>query len=303
MRALLTSLSMLLLGSALACTPADPLAQRSFESPEEALAAMAEALENDDVEALLAILGPAYESRIVTPDWAAEREGRQRIVEAAREQSELVEIADGEVELVIGASRWPFPVPVVRGEDGRWRFDTEEGLEVVVDRRIGRNELSVIQLLDAYVDAQIEYASSDRDGDEVREYAQRLGSTPGQRDGLYWEVEEGEEPSPFGPLVEGAEAYLETLQPGDPIRGYFFRVLTRQGESAPGGAYDYVINGNMIAGFGLVAFPAEHGNTGIMTFVVSHQGRIHQKDLGGATDLDTYDPDDSWTRVTLEDEG
>jgi hypothetical protein len=181
--------------------------------------------------------------------------------------------------------------------DGAWRFDTAEGIEEIINRRVGRNELAAIALARAYVDAQIEYARADRDGDGVLEYAQRLASTPGQRDGLYWEDVEGDELSPFGPLVKGAESYLETKQPGDPLRGYYFKILTKQGENPPGRRHDYVIGGNMIAGFGLVAYPADYGNTGAMTFVVSHRGQVHEKDLGPFTGMPAYDPDDSWTEA------
>ncbi len=152
-------------------------------------------------------------------------------------------------------------------------------------------------VVSAYVDAQIEYARYDRDGDDVLEYAQRLASSPGQRDGLYGEAEPDEDLSPFGPLVQGAERYLETKQPGDPLKGYYFQILTRQGSNPPGRAYDYVINGNMIAGFALVAYPADYGNSGVMTFVVNHRGVVQQKDLGEPPDMDAYDPDDTWSEV------
>ncbi len=178
-----------------------------------------------------------------------------------------------------------------------WRFDTQEGIQEIVDRRIGRNELAAIAIARAYVDAQIEYATEDRNNDGVLGYAQRLASSPGKRDGLYWEAEPDEELSPFGPLVLGAERYLETKRPGDPIKGYYFRVLTRQGENPPGGRYDYVVDRNMILGFALVAYPADYENSGVMTFVANHRGKIHQKDLGEFGDLDEYDPDDTWTEV------
>ena len=221
---------------------------------------------------------------------------------AAAAPDPLAEVqARQEAQLVLGKEEWPFPMPLVRGEDGRWSFDTEEGLEVIVDRRIGRNELAAIAIAHAYVDAQIEYALEDHDGDEVLEYAQRLASSDGQHDGLYWESAPGEAESPLGPLVAGAEQYLDTVQPGDPIRGYRFRILTRQGPNPPGGAYEYVLDGDMIAGFALVAAPAEHGNTGIMTFVVNHTGRVYQKDLGAeSAKVDAYDPDASWTLVEEE---
>ncbi len=288
--------------AALACSQPDPLAQRSFESPEAAADALMQALSADDADAVVSILGPAFRDEIVTPDWKAGREARQVIVAAHGEQRRLEEREGGDVELVLGGEAWPFPFPLARDEEGAWTFDTAEGLEVVRDRRVGRNELTAIAITNAYVDAQIEYAKADRDGDDVLEYARRLASTEGQRDGLYWETAEDEEPSPFGPLVKGAESYLDTLEPGDPIRGYYFRILEAQGGSPPGGAYDYVINGNMIAGFALVAYPARYGSSGIMTFVVNHRGVIHQKDLGPFTGMDRYDPDDTWDEVdpTLE---
>jgi hypothetical protein len=289
-------LAALLLLLTLGCQGADPQAQRTFETPEAAVEAFLDALERDDVDALLGIFGHEYRDAIVTPDWDAERDARQKIVEAAKQAQELGRVDEGVVELIVGEDEWPFPILMVQEEEG-WSFDTQEGIEEIVDRRIGRNELAVIAIARAYVDAQIEYARWDRDGDDVLEFAQRLASTPGKRDGLYWEADSEADLSPFGPLVQGAERYLETKQPGDPIRGYYFRILTRQGENPPGGRYDYVINGNMIAGFGLVAYPADHGNSGVMTFVVSHRGKVHQKDLGEFTGIDEYDPDETWTEV------
>jgi hypothetical protein len=269
-----------------------------FATPEAAASALFDAIDRDDKQAVVSIFGREYESRLVTADWAANREERQRIAVAGHEKL-VLDDQDGVVTLVLGDEDWPFPIPLEREGEG-WRFDTEEGLERVIDRRVGRNELSAIAIANAYVDAQIEYARADRDGDEVREYAQRLASTDGNRDGLYWESGPDEEESPFGPLVEGAEAYLDTLQPGDPLRGYYFKILTRQGPNPPGGAYDYLINGNMIAGFALVAYPADYGNTGIMTFVVNHRGVVRQKDIGPFTGMDAYNPDDAWTVAEAE---
>jgi len=290
------TLGALLLALLTGCQGEEPQGPRSYETPEAAVEALVDALGKDDADALLAILGREYEARIVTPDWEAERDARQKIFEAAKEIHELSEVADGELELIVGAEQWPFPIPIVR-DDGAWHFDTEEGIEVMIDRRVGRNELAAIAVASAYVDAQIEYARYDRDGDDVLEYAQRLASSPGQRDGLYWEAGPDEDPSPFGPLVQGAERYLETKQPGDPLKGYYFQILTRQGPNPPGGAYDYVINGNMIAGFALVAYPADYGNSAVMTFLVNHRGVVQQKDLGEPPDMDAYDPDDTWSEV------
>jgi hypothetical protein len=193
-------------------------------------------------------------------------------------------------------------VPIVR-EGESWYFDSAAGLEEVLDRRIGENELAAIEALRAYVQAQVEYASVDRDGDQVLEYAQRVISTPGQRDGLYWASAPGEPVSPFGPFIAEISMLLEGKELGDPYRGYYYRVLKGQTEHAPGGAYEYVINGNMIAGFAMLAWPAEYGDTGVMTFQVSHQGDVFEADLGPETAevaavIEAYDPDVTWTEVT-----
>jgi len=275
--------------------PEAPNAQKVFSTPEQAASTLFDAIERDDKQALVSIFGAEHESRLVTADWAANRGERQRIASAGREKL-VLDQQDGVVMLVLGAEDWPFPMQLVREGEG-WRFDTEEGLERVIDRRIGRNELSAIAIAEAFVDAQIEYARADRNGDGVLEYAQHLASSEGNRDGLYWEGAGPQDQSPFGPFVEGAESYRQTLQPGDPLRGYYFRVLARQGENPPGGGYDYLINGNMIAGFALVAYPADYGNTGIMTFVVNHRGVVQQKDLGPFTAMDAYDPDETWLEV------
>ncbi|MBW2245169.1 MAG: DUF2950 family protein [Deltaproteobacteria bacterium] len=280
--------------------PGNAWAQRHFDSADAAMNAMVVEIEADDQQAILEILGAEYKDRLVTSDWDAEQPARERIAAAAKEKLDAKPIADDRVEWILGSEEWPFPFQAVRGDDGSWSFDAEQGIEAVLDRRIGRNELSAIALANAYVDAQIAYAREDRNGNEVLEYAQRLASTEGKRDGLYWESAPDEPESPFGPLVKGAETYLDTVEKGDPIRGYYFRVLDRQGEHAPGGAHSYMINGNMIAGFALVAYPAEYGNTGVMTFIVDHRGVIQQKSIEDSEGVDVYDPDDSW--VEVEDE-
>jgi len=279
------------------CASLGSRSQPRFESPEVAAAALLRALDQGDQEDLLAVLGSRYRDDIVTPDWEAERPARERIAAAARTRLELQETEPGEIEIVVGEAEWPFPVPLRRDDDGRWYFDTAEGIEVLEDRRIGRNELTAIAILDAYVDAQIEYARWDWDDDGRAEYAQRLASSAGERDGLYWEAGPDGAPSPFGPMIEKAERYLETKEPGDPIRGYYFKVLTRQGENAPGGAYDYVVDGEMRRGFALVAYPADYGRSGIMTFVVNQRGQVQEKDIGPFRGMEAYDPDDSWHEV------
>jgi hypothetical protein len=217
-----------------------------------------------------------------------------------------VHVSDSLVVLELGEDLWPFPVPLVKKNEG-WFFDTDAGKDELLTRRVGKNELSTLATVRAYVDAQREYASIDHDGDEVLEYAQRLVSSPGKQDGLYWPpVFEGEL-SPLGPMVAYAQAegYSPELRDEEnevqrgPFHGYYFKILNRQGKHAAGGKYNYVINGHMIGGFALVAWPVEYGDSGVMTFIVNQQGLVHQKDLGSATGriarkMKAYDPDSSW---------
>jgi hypothetical protein len=209
--------------------------------------------------------------------------------------------------LAIGADGWPFPIPLVK-QEGKWFFDTDAGKQEVLARRIGRDEIGAINVCTAYVAAQREYASEDRMGDGVLAYAQILHSTPGKHDGLFWPSKPGEELSPFGPLIAEAhvEGYHHTAKMLNdeqaPYHGYYFKILTNQGKHAPGGAYNYIINGRMIAGFALIAWPAEWGNTGVMTFIVNQQGKVYQKNFGASTfdivrDITTYAPNDTWTPV------
>jgi hypothetical protein len=211
-------------------------------------------------------------------------------------------IGEDKAIIHLGNTDWPFPIPIVKKGDN-WLFDAEQGRQEILNRRIGRNELSAIGAIKGYVEAQFEYANADRDDDDVSEYAQKLRSEPGKFDGLFWEVEEGQPQSPLGPLIAQARAVGYKVKPWaeqpSPYHGYYYRILTRQGRNAPGGKYDYIINKNMIAGFGLVAFPAQYGSSGIMTFVVNHQGKIYQKDLGPKTGaivekINEYNPDSTW---------
>jgi hypothetical protein len=207
------------------------------------------------------------------------------------------------VTLVFGREGWPFPIPLVRGQSG-WSFDTEAGEQEILNRRIGRNELGAIDVARAYVRAQRTYAASDHDGSGVMAFAQRMASTPGKRDGLYWPAVEGQPLSPFGPLVASAvaEGYSKKSDKPTPYHGYLYRVLTAQGAHAPGGAYSYIINGHMIGGFALVAYPVDYGNSGVMTFIVNQQGVVYEKDLGDdtatvAAKMTVYDPDSTWDKV------
>jgi hypothetical protein len=274
--------------------------QMRFGTPEAAVEVLLTALKNSDDGALSALFGAEYADRLLSKDKTAARADRERIYQAAQKGWILRKETADRAILVIGPDAWPFPIPLVRsGAD--WRFYTAEGIDEVVNRRIGANELRAIADCRAYLWAQRVYASKIRDASGVRKFAQLIKSSPGKQDGLFWDpaVANGEE-SPFGPLM--AEMVASGRQPGEPYHGYYYRILTRQGSHAPGGRYSYVINGNMIAGFALVAFPAEYGNTGIMTFLVSHHGKVYQKDLGPRTAatvkaMKEYNPDATWTEV------
>jgi hypothetical protein len=291
----------LALGVPLAIRAAE--ATKTFATPEEAAASLAAAAKAQDQTALRAIFGPAL-AEFENPDRVQATNEFLAFTAAFDQASRVTHDSAIKCVLEVGTNSWPFPIPIVQ-RNGRWIFDTAAGKEELLNRRIGRNELAVLEVMRAYVDAQREYASRDRDGDEVLEYAQRLASSPGKKDGLYWPPELDGEMSPLGPLVAQAqgEGYAMGTKgesaPREPFHGYFFKILTRQGKHAPGGKYDYIINGNMIGGFALVAWPAEYGESGVMTFIVNQQGRVYQSDLGKSTaktagKMTAYDPDASW---------
>ena len=207
--------------------------------------------------------------------------------------------------LIIGRNDWPFPIPIIK-QGQQWIFDTASGKEEILDRRIGRNELYTIQVMLAVVDAQREYAMKDRDGDGLLEYAQKFMSDPDKKNGLYWPAKEGEDPSPLGLLAAKAkrEGYSKAQDPEEPqpYHGYFYRILTSQGPNAAGGAFDYIVKGKMIGGFAVVAYPADYGNSGVMTFIVNHDDVVYQKDLGEDTEKEAqaiklFDPDKTWTKA------
>ena len=272
-----------------------------FAAPEEAVKALKGALAAKDLQALRGIFGPEL-SDIVNPDPVQATNEFNTVATAIEESTLLVPAGKQRMLLQYGHDANLFPVPLVENT-GKWYFDTEAGVEELINRRIGRNELSVLEVIRTYVQAQREYASRDLDGDEVLEYAQRFGSTPRTKDGLFWSPDLDGTLSPLGPLAAEAEAagYRKREDvPRQSFHGYFFKILARQGKNAPGGAYDYIINGNMIGGFGLIAWPAEYDETGVMTFIVNQQGRVYQKDLGNKTgeiaeDMKVYDPDKTWS--------
>ena len=277
--------------------------QKTFATPEEAVTALTAALKADDDAALVAIFGDKHKDLVVTPDKAANSANRAKAAAAIQTYSLLEDSGKDRKTLLIGDQAWPVPIPLVKTGD-RWRFATEEGEDEIINRRIGANERNAILVLNAYLDAQKQYASEDRMGDGVLQYARRLGSTAGKHDGLYWpaDASKGEEASPFGPLVADAAPYLKGHTAADPYRGYYFKILTAQGKNASGGAYSYVINGRMIAGFAMVAYPAKYGDTGVMTFIVSHNGKIFEKNLGKSTGelgakMTAFDPGPGWKEV------
>jgi hypothetical protein len=274
-----------------------------YETPEAAAQALLDALATEDMNAILEVLGTEFKDELFPEGEVVDRESLQKIVAAAKEVIQLREDDADTRVMVIGTNAWPLPFPIVRDASG-WHIDTNAGLDEVYARRIGQNELSAIDSLRAYVDAQVQYSGADRDADDVLEYAQKFISDSGLKNGLYWK-DDGGDASPFGPFVAELPDYAKHVEPGDPFMGYYFRILTRQGENAPGGRYDYVINGNMIAGFAAIAVPAEYGQSGIMTFVVSHRGRVYERDLGEDTTLaaaaiQDYNPDGAWALVEDE---
>jgi Protein of unknown function (DUF2950) len=282
---------------------ADAVKQKTFSSPEEGVKALMEATKKNDTKAMLAILGPEAKSLIESGDQVSDRAAGERFVKSYEESNKLVKSGDTQAVLEVGKDAWPFPIPLVK-ESAGWRFDTQEGKEEIINRRIGRNELDVIQVSLAFVDAEREYYQRDPDGDKLLQYAQKFISTKGKRDGLYWETKSGEQPSPLGPLVARArgEGYKGAAGKPIPYHGYYYKILTGQGKDAPGGAYDYLVKGKMMGGFGMVAYPAQYGTSGIMTFIVNHDGVVYQKDLGAKTAsvaqaMTKFNPDKTWTAV------
>ena len=290
----------LVLALPLAAAAAD---QKTFATPEAAVDALVGALKANDEAELLAIFGDKHRNLVDTGDRAHDAAVRAQAAANLAAFRVLDERGNDRRVLLMGAQAWPLPIPLVR-VGSAWRFATEEGIDEILNRRIGGNERSAIHVLRAYLDAQGAYASRDRDGDGVRQYAQKLASAAGKQDGLYWPADaaKGEEESPFGPLIAESSAYLKGHKEGDPYRGYHFRILTRQGKSAAGGAYSYVINGRMIAGFAMVAYPEQYGQSGVMTFIVNHNGKVYEKDLGknshalGAK-MTSFDPGAGWKEV------
>jgi len=299
-----TLLSSVVLCPALLVLCESALAQEQFTTPEDAVSALVEAAKSQDQKGLLTVLGPDGKAIASSGDAVADANARDNFVSAYDAKHALELEGDGSQTLIIGNDDWPFPIPLIN-KGGKWQFDAAAGVDEILRRRIGRNELAAIQVSLAYVQAQNEYASLDPAGLGPHVYAQRIVSRPGKRDGLYWATAEGEQASPLGELA--AKASAEGYKTGNtpiPYYGYYYRILTRQGAHAPGGAYDYLAKGKMIGGFALVAYPAQFGNSGIMTFIVNQDGTVFQKDLGPQSDklarkLEAFDPDSTWMKVDI----
>jgi Protein of unknown function (DUF2950) len=279
--------------------------QKKFKSPEDAFKALVEAAKNNDTGELLAVFGPEGKDIISSGDEVADRRARERFVKTAGDAVKFSELDDKTVLPVIGKDECSFPIPIVKSGQ-EWVFSTEEGKQEIINRRIGRNELNTIQVALVYVDAQREYARKDRNGDGALQYAQHFVSNKGKKDGLYWEVGPGEDKSPLGPLFARATEEGYTVgkkgEKHTPYYGYYFKILKSQGSNAPGGELEYVTNGKMTAGFGLVAYPAQYGVSGIMTFMVNQEGIVYEKSLGPKTEeiakaMAKYDPDKTWKQV------
>ena len=280
---------------------ATPVRQKLFSSPEEAVDFLVAAVKANDEKGMLTALGPTGKELISSGDEVGDRSNREKFVRSFEELNRLEEKDTTVVVLHTGKDDWAMPIPIVK-KNGKWLFDTNSGKQEILNRRIGRNELHVMETVHAYVDAQHEYATRDCAMCGKVVFAQQLISTPGKRDGLYWEVTEGEKASPLGPLV--ANAAMEGYANSDlsPFHGYYFKILKGQGRHAEGGVYSYLVKGEMILGFAMVAWPAEYGNSGVMTFIVNQKGDIYQKNLGKQTKkraeaMKVYDPDKSWKKV------
>jgi hypothetical protein len=270
------------------------LAQKAYDSAEAAANAFQAAVAKGDKAALGTVLGKNWKTFI--PDKSVDQEDIDLFLAGWNKAHRIVSLTPGKSLLEVGDQGWTLPVPIVKAKTG-WKFDPVAGADEMRTRRIGRNELATIQVTLAYFDAQKEYASQDRNGDGVLEYAQKFKSSTGKHDGLYWQVSGSEPESPLGPRVAD-------IKPGDGYYGYRYKILKGQGKAAPGGAYSYLIKGRMVSGFALVAWPLRYGDTGVMSFVISHDGELYEKNLGAksaeiASNMKSFNPDEGWSKVPL----
>src|SRR5688572_9335019 len=295
----------MLIAAACAERAPDDADQQSFGTPDEATAALVEALETHDVAALRRLVGSEAEGLLSSGDTTSDRRDREAFLARYRVRHQLVAGGPDDVMLQVGEDEWPLPVPLLRS-NGQWRFDGGAAAHELLARRIGTNELRVIDVMRGFVEAQEEYAAVGHDGAEAGIYARVLRSDPGRQNGLYWHVAEGEPPSPAGPFLAAAGASVGQATAGAgtpaPYHGYVYRMLFSQGPAANGGERDYMVDDKLTGGFALLAYPADYGETGVMTFMVNHDGLVWQRDLGDKTAelaaaITRFDPDRTWTPI------
>jgi Protein of unknown function (DUF2950) len=285
----------------LATAQASATDPKTFPTPEAAAQALIAAAKSGDQQAILEVLGSDAKDIISTGDEVQDKEAGAKFLASVQQKMHLEQTDDGAEVMNIGTDDWPFPIPIVKQGDV-WAFDTAAGKQELLDRRVGANELETIDVCRSFVAAQRAYASQIQDNSGLIKYARKLISSPGKHDGLYWPPEDGKPLSPMGPLVADAVQEGYGGKKGSPYHGYFYRLLAAQGKNAPGGAYSYIINGNMVAGFALVAYPAQYGSSGVMTFIVNQNGVVYQKDLGLKTTalaqaMTTFDPNSTWQKA------
>ena len=295
--------AILVVASASIATSSLAIAQEDYKTPEAAVDALVATARSGDEKTALVVLGREGEDIISSGDKVSDDAVRARFVTSYDAKHQIAMEGDKKAILVIGDNDYPFPIPMVRNKNGTWSFDTDAGRREILYRRIGHNELDAIETSLAYIDAQDDYAAKDRTGAGAGIYAQRFVSTPGKKDGLYWPTQQGEEESPLGELFAAASKQGYRAGEGrSPYHGYYYKILTKQGPSAVGGAADYIVNGNMIGGFAMVAYPAEYRNSGVMTFIVNYDGTVFEKDLGPDTagiaeHMTLFNPDSTWKKV------
>jgi hypothetical protein len=275
-----------------------------FASPDDASNALLTAAQSGDHDALMAIFGPDSKEVIFSGDAVQDKNAAKAFVAGYGVMHRWRKMPDGSQILLVGADNFPFPIPVKKNAEGKWYFDTAAGKDEVLNRRIGRNELAIIEVCGAVADAQAEYYAKLHDGERTKQYAVKFMSDPGKQNGLYWKAADGQPASPLGPMVASAaaEGYSAKPEGHAAFHGYYFRPLKGQTDKAPGGAKEYMVNGKVTGGFAFVAYPAEYGNSGVMTFMINQDGVLLEKDLGKntteiASAMSEFDPDSSWIVV------
>lgn len=295
------ALGLLLLSGSLCVAQAN---EKTFASPGDAVLALYNGVKANDTQSLDAIFGSNASKILSTGDAVADKNTAANFLRRYEQMHRVVQEPDGKVTLYVGAENWPMPIPIVKNGSGQWFFDTQEGLKEILYRRVGTNENDAIETLHTLFQAQREYASQMHDGSKTKAYALKFVSTAGKQDGLYWKTDDNQPPSPIGPLIADANSQGYTAEQGKvtPFHGYYFRILTKQGAAAKGGARDYVVNGQLAKGFAFVAYPAEYRNSGVMTFIVNQDGTVYESDLGEDTaklgaEMTEYNPVGGWNKV------